>query len=100
MKKTICVLFAALMLLSLAACGKQAGDPAKDGQVYTGILEEKKDFMVIVTAEKGGEAYLFNLGDGVTCDAEEGDKVQVTFTGNLENALDENLIATAIVKAE
>lgn len=100
MKKTICVLLVALTLLGLAACGKQAEEPAKGGQVYTGILEEKKDFMVIVTAEKGGESYVFNLDDGVTCDAEEGDKVQVTYTGNLENALDESLIATAIVKAK
>lgn len=98
MKKTICILLVALTIFSLAACGKKA-DPAQDGQVFTGVLEEKKDFMVIVTAD-GGESYAFNLGDGVTCDAEEGDKVQVTYTGNLENFLDESLVATAVEKVK
>lgn len=98
MKKTICVLLAALMLLGLAACGKQADNTEKNGQVFTGILEEKKDFMIVVAAESGEEAYPFNLGDGVACDAEVGDKVRVTYTGELENFVDEPLIATLIAK--
>lgn len=65
--------------------------------VYTGIIEEKKDFMVIVTSEDGADAYVFNLGEDVTCEAEEGDKVTVTYTGDLDD-IDATLVASKIEK--
>lgn len=70
---------------------------------FTGVLEEKKDFMVIVNSEDGSKSYIFNLDEGVTCEAEPGDKVDVTYVGDLEKfdpAGDEKLVATAVVKAQ
>lgn len=95
MKKFAVIVLTVLMAcLFLVGCGKAA---PSGGSVYTGVLEEKKDFMIIVTAEDGSESYIFNLGDGTTCEAEVGDTVEVTYTGELNN-IDASPIATAITK--
>ena len=76
-------------------------EPAEE-LTFTGIIEEKKDFMVIVTSEDGAEAYVFTLADGVECEAAEGDKVTVTYTGDLEKFItdDAELLASKIELAE
>ena len=64
---------------------------------FTGVLEEKKDFMVTVSTEDKSASYVFTLADGVTCDAEVGDSVTVTYTGDMEAPeADQELTATAI----
>ena len=68
---------------------------------YTGVLEEKKDFMVVVTSEDKSESYVFNLGEGVECPAEVGETVTVTYTGDITVPVaDQDLTATAIAVAE
>lgn len=127
MKKFAMLMVALTMLFALTACGsKDEGTTPPDGQTqeetqvetetqgeentdaeaetaeFTGVLEEKKDFMVIVNSEDGKDSYIFTLEDGVTCDAEAGDKVTVTYTGDLANydpAGDVQLLATQVVKA-
>ncbi len=101
MKKIILVLLTTLCLFGiLPACGAQSTDPntSENEATYTGVIEEKKDFMVIVNSEDGNDPYIFNL-DGITCDAEVGDKVTVTYTGDL-NDIDSVLTATKIEKTE
>lgn len=89
-------------------------DPAEDGEqsdaaededqeeaTYTGVLEEKKDFMVIVGEEDKSASYMFTLGDGVTCDAEVGETITVTYTGDMSVPVaDQSLTATAVTVAE
>ena len=102
MKKFALVLASVSLVAALTACGASDGEQdksnANDDMVYTGILEEKKDFMIVVQSEDGENTYLFNL-DGATCDAAVGDTVTVTYTGDLED-MDARLIATEVTKAE
>ncbi len=86
-----------LMFTVLVGCGNGKGKGSADGGTFTGVIEEKKDFMIIVTAEDGKSSHIFNL-DGITCDANTGDKVTVTYTGDLED-IDSTLMATKIEKA-
>lgn len=94
MKKLLILLLAAL-LVAVAACGgagaatsqpptaSPSSEPAAEEQTYTGILEEDKGFMITVGPEaKDGESYVFGT-DGVTVDAKAGDKVTVTYTGDI-----------------
>ena len=72
-----------------------------DALTFTGVLEEKKDFMVIVTSEDQSQSYLFNLAEGVQVDAEVGDKITVTYTGDIEAPVaDQDLTATAVEAAQ
>ena len=74
---------------------------AQSDTTYTGVLEEKKDFMVVVTSEDKSETYMFTLDDGVVCPAEVGETVTVTYTGDITVPVaDQNLTATAITVAE
>lgn len=107
MKKLIALLLAMTTIFAFSACGsnkdgeKSSADP--ETNIYTGVLEEKKDFMVVVSAEEGEEPYIFTLEDGVTCDAEVGDKVNVIYTGDITKYSsygDEILIATQVEVAE
>lgn len=76
-------------------------EPAEE-LTFTGLIEEKKDFMIIVTSEDSADAYGFTLAEGVTCDAEVGDKVTITYTGDLEKFItdDAELLASKIELAE
>lgn len=102
-------LAAALMgvFLVLTGCsGKAAPSPTPSASeeptaTYTGILQEKKDFMIVVGEEgEEGEAdvsYTFNL-DNTKVDAKVGDKVTVTYTGDLSD-IDSTLTATKVEAA-
>lgn len=78
---------------------EQAGNP-DDAEVmtFTGKLDEKKDFMIIAV-DDDDNAVIFNLDEGVTCDAEVGDRVQITFTGDIED-IDAQLMAQSVVIVE
>ena len=105
MKQILSLIAAVTVVLSLAACGKQeapvppesapAVTQAAEEAVFTGILEDKKDFMITVTGEDGN-AYVFTL-DGISCPAEVGQTVSVTYTGELSD-FDSQLIALKIEK--
>ena len=111
MKKFALLLTALTLLLALTACGgeKPAAPAPQEApsteemvevQTFTGILSEKKDFMLIVDGEEeGGDAYIFNLEEGVSCDAEEGDKITITYSGDIHD-FDAQLLASAVEKAE
>ncbi len=98
MKKLAVFLLTTLLLFNvLTACSKDKPQGSADGTTYTGVLEEKKDFMVIIASEDGKNSYIFNL-DKTTCDANVGDKVTVTYTGDLDD-IDSSLVATKIEKS-
>lgn len=102
MKKTL-MLFActALLAASLTACGskpaenKDTGSSASSSNsasaesTLSGTLDEKKDFMFVVTDEKGA-SYEFTFDasakpEGLD-DAAEGDSVTVTYKGTVSEA--------------
>ena len=100
MKKTLLLLACtALLAASLTACGSKpaentdtdTGSSASDSASATlsGTLDEKKDFMFVVTDEKGA-AYEFTFDasakpEGLD-DAAEGDSVTVTYKGTVSEA--------------
>ena len=106
MKKIITIALGSMMLLSLAACSKPETpkDPVQD-QVsekaeYTGILDEKKDFMIVVESIDGKDAYIFNLPEeGLEISSSTGDKVTVTYTGDIKD-IDAQLQAVEVKPAE
>lgn len=96
MKKKYLLLTTGLLILALAAgCGSKTGETTdnvkQEAQVsqteektLTGTLEEVKDFMFIVTDESGA-SYEFSFDEkpeGLDAVA-AGDKVQVTYTGEI-----------------
>lgn len=100
MKKLCAFLLAAGMLFSLTACGKD-----ENTATFTGIVEDKTNAMVVVAAEDYSNSYIFDLDEGVVCDVQEGDKVTVTYTGDISQfdptgASDEKLIAVQIEEAK
>ena len=100
MKKTFMLLACtALLAASLTACGSKpaenkdtgssASDRASAESKLSGTLDEKKDFMFVVTDEKGA-SYEFTFDasskpEGLD-DAAEGDSVTVTYTGTVSEA--------------
>ena len=106
MKKTFLLLACtALLAASLTACGSKpaentpAGSSASDSSSssdsasaeskLSGTLDEKKDFMFVVTDEKGA-SYEFTFDasakpEGLD-DVSEGDSVTVTYTGTVSEA--------------
>lgn len=102
MKKTLLLLACtALLAASLTACGSKpaentpadssasSSDSASAESKLSGTLDEKKDFMFVVTDEKGA-AYEFTFDasakpEGLD-DAAEGDSVTVTYTGTISEA--------------
>ena len=96
-----------VLVISFVACGQKeapvettdtpaAAESASEA-AFTGTLDEKKDFMITVTGEDG-MTYVFNL-DGVACPAEAGQKVTVTYTGDITD-FDAQLMAVRIEIAE
>ena len=114
-KQLICLALAlSTLLLLLTACGgqgkqggKSSGDaspaatesnaPVGDGVVH-GIVNRIDDYLVLLVG--AGEYLAMDLGEGVTLDSfEEGDEVDVTYTGDLE--AEEILpVAIAITKTD
>lgn len=102
MKKTLMLLACtALLAASLTACGsgpaenKDTGSSASSSDSssaeskLSGTLDEKKDFMFVVTDEKGA-AYEFTFDasakpEGLD-DVSEGDSVTVTYKGTVSEA--------------
>ncbi|MEG1847527.1 MAG: hypothetical protein RR238_03565 [Lachnospiraceae bacterium] len=120
MKKSVITLLVVTAILGLTACGgKKEETPMSEapstivqeetvvseatiesetenseGQVFTGTVEEVKSFMVIATGEDGN-AYSFEIENAAVA---VGDKVQITYTGNLTD-MDSTLVASKIEKA-
>ena len=101
MKKTLLLLACtALLAASLTACGSKpaentdtgsasSSDSASAESKLSGTLDEKKDFMFVVTDEKGA-AYEFTFDasakpEGLD-DVSEGDSVTVTYKGTVSEA--------------
>ncbi len=102
MKKTLMLLACtALLAASLTACGSgpaenkdtgssaSSSDSASAESRLSGTLDEKKDFMFVVTDEKGA-AYEFTFDasakpEGLD-DVAEGDSVTVTYKGTVSEA--------------
>ena len=101
MKKTFLLLACtALLAASLTACGSKpaentdtgsasSSDSASAESKLSGTLDEKKDFMFVVTDEKGA-AYEFTFDasakpEGLD-DVSEGDSVTVTYKGTVSEA--------------
>ncbi len=104
MKKTFLLLACtALLAASLTACGEgpaektdtdtgssaSSSDSASAESKLSGTLDEKKDFMFVVTDEKGA-AYEFTFDasakpEGLD-DVSEGDSVTVTYKGTVSEA--------------
>lgn len=102
MKKTLLLLACtALLAASLTACGSKSAenkdtgssasssDSASTESKLSGTLDEKKDFMFVVTDEKGA-SYEFTFDasakpEGLD-DAAEGDSVTVTYKGTVSEA--------------
>lgn len=97
MKKTICAVSALLLTLSLAACGTPAGETnqdkstsssssqsqdAQETKTVQGIINKIDTYLVLLTDD--GEYQIMDYGEGVTLDDYfEGDRVEVTYTGEL-----------------
>ena len=86
MIKRIAVCFLAALLLICAGCGTQkAQDTVEEQRTLTGTLDEVKDFMFVVTDDKG-ESYALTFDgsapEGLD-DQKIGDRVTVTYTGEL-----------------
>ena len=101
MKKTLMLLACtALLAASLTACGSKPAENTDTGSAsssdsataeskLSGTLDEKKDFMFVVTDEKGA-AYEFTFDasakpEGLD-DVTEGDSVTVTYKGTVSEA--------------
>ena len=101
MKKTLMLLACtALLAASLTACGSKpaentdtgsasSSDSASAESKLSGTLDEKKDFMFVVTDEKGA-SYEFTFDasakpEGLD-DVAEGDSVTVTYKGTISEA--------------
>ena len=86
-----------LMVTTLAACGITGGSkqsaapqnsptesaPQVEGKVVQGIINKIDSYLVLLTDD--GEYHIMDYGEGVTMDGfAEGDKVDVTYTGELD----------------
>ena len=85
MKRVLVYLLAALMLLACAGCGTQKTEEAEEEKTLTGTLDEVKDFMFVVT-DDNGDSYALTFEGGAPeglAEQEVGDRVTVTYTGEL-----------------
>ena len=114
MKRIVCLMLTLTMMgLLLTACGGPGKDnnaeessaetsqsePVSDKeQVVTGTINKIGTYLVLLTDD--GAYYPMDLGEGVTLDDfAEGDRVKITYTGNLEAEI-ETPVITSIVKAD
>ena len=87
MKKKLLILLAAVSILTLAAaCGGPVSSAGSDGGASNVQLDEKKDFMFVVT-DDDDVSYQFSIDSSAVPegydDVAEGDSVTVTYTGTL-----------------
>ena len=87
-KRIFACLLAAVLVLSCVGCGgkKTAGaEQAEEARTLTGTLDEVKDFMFVVTDDKGDSYALAFDGDAPEGlkDQTVGSRVTVTYTGEL-----------------
>ena len=112
MKRTICMMMALMLMVgALTACGMMGGGKKNEpqstpmesaaqveGKTVSGIINKIDNYLVLLTDD--GEYHVMDFGDGVTLDDfAEGDKVDVTYTGQLD-AEGTNPVIVAITKAE
>lgn len=111
MKRILCLLLTLTLALPLAACGpaKSAKNPTppsapqetastQPSKVVQGIINRIDSYLVLLTED--GEYQVMDYGDNITMDGfEEGDKVEVTYTGEL-GVEDKNPVITGISKTE
>lgn len=86
MKKKLLILLAAVSILTLAAACGAPGTQQQESGTLTGKLDEKKDFMFVVT-DDDDVSYQFSIDSSAAPegydDVAEGDSVTVTYTGTL-----------------
>ena len=85
MKRIFACLLAAVLLLACAGCGGKKSGESGEKKTLTGTLDEVKDFMIVVTDEKGDSYALTFEGsapEGLD-EQEVGTQVTVTYTGEL-----------------
>lgn len=86
MKKKLLILLAAVSILTLAAACGASGTQQQESVTLTGKLDEKKDFMFVVT-DDDDVSYQFSIDSSAAPegydDVAEGDSVTVTYTGTL-----------------
>lgn len=86
MKKKLLILLAAVSILTLAAACGASNVQQQESGTLTGKLEEKKDFMFVVT-DDDDVSYQFSIDSSAAPegydDVAEGDSVTVTYTGTL-----------------
>ena len=86
MKKKLLILLAAVSILTLAAACGASGTQQQESSTLTGKLDEKKDFMFVVT-DDDDISYQFSIDSSAAPDGyddvAEGDPVTVTYTGTL-----------------
>ena len=87
MRRLLTGILAALMLLTLAACGSGktdagSGGEEEDSATVNGMVNRTGDFLVLLTED--GAYQVFDFGEDVDQESlEEGDSVTVTYTGEL-----------------
>ena len=85
MKRIFVCLLAAVLLLACAGCGAKKSEESVEEKTLTGTLDEVKDFMFVVTDDQGDSYALTfegNAPEGLS-EREVGDRVTVTYTGEL-----------------
>ena len=85
MKRIFVCLLAVVLLLACAGCGAMKSEESVEEKTLTGTLDEVKDFMFVVTDDNGDSYALTfegNAPEGLS-EREVGDRVTVTYTGEL-----------------
>ena len=85
MRRLLTGILAALILLTLAACGSEKTDAGNDGKeedsaTVNGVVNRMGDFLVLLTDDGTYQVFDFGEDQGRL---EEGDSVTVTYTGEL-----------------
>lgn len=110
MKRMVCFVMAVMLAaLSLTACGTTGGGKVDskpgastaaqpEGKTVHGVINRKGDFLVLLTDD--GDYQIMDYGKGVNVDDfAEGDKVNITYTGEL-GVEGSTPVIVAISKAE
>ena len=99
-RKLMAAMLAAVLALSLTACGgeKKQADEAEDQKTISGVVNQLGSYLVLLDSD--GEYHIFDFGEDVDQSSlEEGDRVTVTYTGTLDNE-DPSPVAVAVSETE